>query len=147
ADPLEIVPAHGGGLGVAQTADVNALEHGAALEAGLEVGAVMAGVTVARVVRPQPGQGFLVASAAAVDRHRDRGAAGSLGALGDGLRDLKLVGGVKLQPDRRATRLDHVLDPAGGHSGHDLEMVAGLRSAGGGKLAVIVEGALAADRR
>ena len=126
AHPLDEIPVHVRRLGVAQPREVEALEHGPALQSRLQVRPVVAAVAVAGVARPQPEQGFLIAAAAAVDRDGDGGAAGVLGALDDGFRDALAVGGIKLQPDRRAARLGHLLDPVRGHGGHDLQVVAGF---------------------
>ena len=58
----------------------------------------------------QAEESLLIATAGAIDRNGQPGAAGLLGAPDMIRRDLELVGGVELHPDRSTARLDDVFD-------------------------------------
>src|SRR5262245_66638104 len=127
-----------------EATDVDALIHGTAHQVRLQAGTVVAGVAVASIARTQPEQGLLVATAVAIDRHRDHRASSLLGACHEGLGDLPFVGGVELIPDRRAAGGGDVLGRAGAASGEYLQVITDLGGLGGRDLAVLMESLLAA---
>ena len=126
---------------------VDPLIHGAGAHARLQAAAVMAAAAIARIGAPETEQRLLVAAAGTIHRNRDGKGARLLRALDHRLRHLPFVGGVELVPDRRAARGDDILDADAGCGREDLQMIAGLGGASGGSLAVVMERALAADRR
>src|SRR5437764_760311 len=71
----------------------------------------------------------------------------AFGARDEGFRNVPLVGGVELEPHRRAACRGDVLDRARGHGRKDHEMVARSCRLCGSDFAFGMKGLLAADRR
>ena len=146
ADPLDVVPAHGGRQHVCHPGEIETLESRPSLEVGGDARTIVALVALPGVEACHAGLGLGEPCGTAIDRHRHSDTARPLGAPHMVGRDLEIVGGIELKPDRGAARLGHVLDRGRALVGQQHQVVSELCRVGDRGLPVGVKGLVTAGR-